>query len=134
MWEAVHAVNKQLVESQTEAISQHRGYTWQRRLLICLGKGTDGFNITVRSGLWGGLRSGESTNGLAVMVVSMKVLVPWARFRYPPRCSSSGSMRAVTYRHRHRHVFQAAQAGDPVARVCHLCHYGRYHHSRYRLR
>ena len=35
-------------------------------------------------------------------------------------------MRAVTNCHRHRPVPQAVRAGDPVARVCHLCHYSRY--------
>jgi hypothetical protein len=61
-----------------------------------------------------------SMNGLTVMVVSMKVLVPWARFRYPSRCSPSGWLHAVTNRHRHRvpqDPSDATQASDPVVRV-----------------
>ena len=34
--------------------------------------------------------------------VSVKVLVPRTTFQYPPQCSSSGWMSAVTNRHRHR--------------------------------
>ena len=66
----------------------------------------------------------------AVMVVSVKVLVPCVRFQYLPRCSSSGWMRVVTNRHHHRvprNPSDAAQASDPVVRVCHLCHRRRYH-------
>jgi hypothetical protein len=44
MREAVRAVSKQLVESPTGAASEYRGYTWHRRLLISLRKGTDGFD------------------------------------------------------------------------------------------
>jgi hypothetical protein len=33
---AVRAVNKQLIESPMQAVSKYRGYTWHRRLLICL--------------------------------------------------------------------------------------------------
>jgi hypothetical protein len=44
MREAVWAVNKQLVESPIGAASGYQGYTWHRRLLICLRQGTDGFN------------------------------------------------------------------------------------------
>jgi hypothetical protein len=44
MWEAVRAVNKGLAESPMGAASECRGYTWHRRLLICLRQGTDSFN------------------------------------------------------------------------------------------
>jgi hypothetical protein len=67
---------------------------------------------------------------MTVMVVSVKVLVPRARFRYPPRCSSSGWIRAVTNRHRHRVPLDpndvAYARSDPVVRVCRLRRHSRY--------
>jgi hypothetical protein len=69
---------------------------------------------------------------MTVMVVSEKLLVPRVTFQCPLRGSSSGWIRAVTNRHRHRHRdpnYAALLKNDPLIRACRLRHHSRYRHE-----